>query len=175
MSLKRKLFKGLVIAILLFGFSSLSYSDIQTDKFKNIKNIILLEDDIVAGGPPSEIDIKEAAKQGIKTVIDLRKVESVGNEQEQIQNEGMKYVNIPVTADTLSQKQVDEVAAILANLDNRPVLLHCKSGNRVGALWAIYQHTYHNIEKSKAYEKGIEKGLRSDSMKTVTKQLLKIE
>jgi len=45
----------------------------------------------------------------------------------------------------------------------------------LGALWAIYQHTQQNVEKEEAYALGIEKGLRSDSMKKITKQLLRLE
>lgn len=175
MYFKNKILKGFLSVSLLFSFVTFSYSDIQIDNFQDIRNVILLEDGIIGGGPPSEMDIKEAAKQGIKTVIDLRRKDRVGDEPQQVQTAGMKYVNIPVTANTLSQSQVDEVAAILEDPDNRPALLHCASGNRVGALWALYLHKYKELNNSEAYALGIEKGLRSESMKTVTKRLLKLE
>ena len=52
---------------------------------------------------------------------------------------GLKYVSVPVTAETLSASDVDAVAAVLADPASGPVLLHCHSSNRVGAMWALLQ------------------------------------
>ena len=49
---------------------------------------------------------------------------------------GLGYVAIPVTPGGLSQQQVTEMAAALAEA-NGPVLAYCRSGTRSCNLWAL--------------------------------------
>ncbi len=51
----------------------------------------------------------------------------------------MHYVNIPVTAGAPSDEQVDEFARIVEDAGNEPLLVHCASASRVGAMWTLYR------------------------------------
>jgi uncharacterized protein (TIGR01244 family) len=65
--------------------------------------------------------------------------EGTREEEAAVKAAGLKYVSVPVTAESLSAKDVDAVAAVLADPASGPVLLHCHSSNRVGAVWALLQ------------------------------------
>ena len=51
--------------------------------------------------------------------------------------QGLRYVWVPVTPDTLSLADVEAVEKVLDDPASGPVLLHCVSSNRVGGVWAV--------------------------------------
>lgn len=162
-----------VFVLILFLFSgSIAWAEVDVLELEGIKNVILLEEDLVAGGPPSENDIKKAKEIGIKAIIDLRRPEKIENEKTFVQSQGLEYFNIPVTPENLTRHQVDEVAKILSDPKNRPAIIHCGSGNRAGAVWALYSKYYKGMNSEEAYKEGIKKGMRSEGIRMVTKKLL---
>lgn len=90
---------------------------------------------------PAAEDFKMAQAGGIKTVINLRKPsETDWNEQEFIKELGLDYHNVPFqTPDELTDEVFDEVRGLLAQDESKPILLHCSSANRVGAVWLAHR------------------------------------
>ncbi len=90
-------------------------------------------------GQPTEAVLKAVADAGFAAVIDLRGAgEERGiDEKAVVESLGMTYVSLPVPEP--ADATVGKAAAleqILADIEG-PVLLHCLSGNRVGALFAL--------------------------------------
>jgi uncharacterized protein (TIGR01244 family) len=94
---------------------------------------------ITTAGQPSAEALAELAKQGYVTVIDLRGVEEDRgfDEAATVEGLGMSYIQLPVSgADDVSYENANALDRILSDLHG-PVLLHCSSSNRVGALLAL--------------------------------------
>lgn len=93
------------------------------------------------GGQPSR-ECQEAARAaGYHTVVNLRPAGEFEDFDEAcvVRELGIDYVHIPVTgAGSLNAEAVASLDAVLADQRRRPVLIHCASGNRVGALIAIH-------------------------------------
>jgi len=93
----------------------------------------------VSTGQPSE-DVRRAAKSaGFGTVIDMRTAdEDRGiDEAAVVESLGMSYVAFPVSGRTdITLARASEFDELLAGIDG-PVFLHCRSGNRVGAMFAL--------------------------------------
>ena len=93
----------------------------------------------ISTGQPSEETLSLAREAGFVAVIDMRtESEDRGfNEAAAVSALGMEYIQLPVAG---AQGTTFENAAalddILAGIDG-PVLMHCASGNRVGALIAL--------------------------------------
>ncbi len=90
-------------------------------------------------GQPTRELLERAAAAGYAAVIDLRgKDEDRGlDERAATEALGMTYVSIPLsTPADATLGAAAEVAGLLRGFDG-PVLLHCASGNRVGALFAL--------------------------------------
>ena len=92
-----------------------------------------------AGGQPTTADLARLQAQGVHTVIDLRgEAENRGyDEAAAARHLGLTYVALPIAgADAITPANA---AALRALLDEHGdgVLLHCASGNRVGALLAL--------------------------------------
>ena len=97
-------------------------------------------DGITSSGQPNEAALNVFAASGYSTVIDLRgpnEDRGMDDFQGVVQATGMTYVAFPVTAaDQISFATASELDAMLQNIEG-PVLLHCGSGDRVGAVLAL--------------------------------------
>jgi uncharacterized protein (TIGR01244 family) len=94
---------------------------------------------ITTSGQPSAAQLAAAAEAGFTTVIDLRTPgEDRGfDEQAEVERLGLRYLSLPVAgADGVTYANAEALDALLADLD-KPVLVHCSSGNRAGALLAL--------------------------------------
>ena len=94
---------------------------------------------ITAAGQPSAEQLAAAAKSGIKTIIDLRGVnEDRGmDERATVEKLGMSYITLPVEGSPgVTYANATALDKVLAGAKG-PVLLHCATGNRVGALLAL--------------------------------------
>jgi len=96
-------------------------------------------DGITAAGQPNEAEFKELADDGYAAVIDLRTAgEDRGlDEETTVEELGMDYVELPIAGrDGINFENAKKLHQILSNYDE-PVLVHCGSSNRVGALFAL--------------------------------------
>lgn len=90
---------------------------------------------------PSEADFEQASKGGIRTVINLQHdAERLGmDEAGVIQGLGLNYVHVPWNGvEEMTDEVLDTLRTQLQEAE-RPILMHCKSANRVGAVWLAYR------------------------------------
>ena len=93
----------------------------------------------ISSGQPTSETLALIANAGYVAVVDMRTAdEDRGfDEENEVVDLGMTYVSIPVGGKyDISFAKAAELDRVLAELDG-PVLLHCASGNRVGALLAL--------------------------------------
>ena len=95
---------------------------------------------IVTSGQPDEAAFRKFAGAGYTTVIDMRAADEdrgLKDEQRLIEALGMTYVLFPIAGkEDISFEKAAALDKILDGIDG-PVLVHCASGNRVGALFAL--------------------------------------
>lgn len=104
-----------------------------------IPNERRLGDELIVGGRPDEGALRRAADLGVGTVIDLRSPDEPGYAAERALADelGLRFVAIPVAGATgLTEDNAESLDRALSEAEG-PVLLHCASGNRVGALLAL--------------------------------------
>ena len=106
--------------------------------------------------------VPKLAAAGFKTIVDLRTSgeRGVGDEAAAAGRSGIHYVNVPIDLATLSADDVREVAALLDDTDNHPLLMHCSSGNRVGAVMALYREQIHGVDYETARREARTVGLQ---------------
>jgi uncharacterized protein (TIGR01244 family) len=105
-------------------------------ELRNPKHAI---DGLLSGGQPSESDLKLLADNGVKTIINLRtKGEFDGfDEAAKVKQLGMDYQVMHISGKTGITKENAKKLDTLLNQADGGTLLHCASGNRVGALLAL--------------------------------------
>ncbi len=122
--------------------------------------------DVASAGQPTVAAISALGEAGYAAVIDLRGAgENRGyDEKALVEKHGMSYVSLPLTsADDFSFQNATELDELIASFDG-PVLVHCGSGNRAGALLAL-RAAGRGASAEEAIELGRSAGLgRSESL-----------
>lgn len=117
-------------------------------------------------GQPSAAQLQRAARAGITTVIDLRGAGEERGYDEQAAAEalGLRYVRLPVAGSGgLNADNARALHQILRS-NTGPVLLHCATSNRAGALLALRAAQQQGWEPVSALELGRAAGLQQPAL-----------
>ncbi|MEA2601017.1 MAG: hypothetical protein QOF89_2009 [Acidobacteriota bacterium] len=138
-----------------------------------IANASFPEPGVMAAGQPTGEQVQLAAEDGYKTILDLRTSQEPRgfDEPEAARQNGLAYVNVPVSPAALDQATIDRFLAAMKKAQ-KPVLVHCSTGSRVGALW----YAWLVLEKGKAPAEALAKaktaGLRQPELKERIEKLV---
>jgi uncharacterized protein (TIGR01244 family) len=126
-----------------------------------IPNYYRIRPDVAAAGQPSDEALADIQKAGFKTVINLRTEEEGSRvEAPKIEALGLEYHNIQWGSAGITREQFDQFEKILADSASRPVLIHCASSNRVGALWYLHQVLGEGKDEATALEEARKAGMK---------------
>lgn len=91
---------------------------------------------VATGGQPDSLQLLALGRSGYRAVLDLRSAgEPRGMDEDAVARAaGLAYHRLPVTPETLNDSTFDAFRALAAEPRNHPMLVHCASGNRVGAV-----------------------------------------
>jgi uncharacterized protein (TIGR01244 family) len=118
--------------------------------------------DVLTGGQPTEDNLQSAKQAGYHTVISLLPDAQSADEAQQARALGLQFVSIPVAgADDLTVDNAHRLADAMNAPDAKPLILHCASGNRVGALLALKAFHIDGLSRDRALELGTQAGLAS--------------
>lgn len=95
---------------------------------------------LLAAGQPDEATLRAARDAGYTTVVNLRTDgEPIGfDERAVVEALGMRYLQIPVAgAAGVTDENARALQTAITDAAPRPVLVHCGTANRVGALVAL--------------------------------------
>ena len=118
-------------------------------------------DGLTAAGQPDEAAFKAFAAAGYVAVVDMRTLdEDRGLEDEKglVESLGLDYVAFPIASEEeINFESAARLDALLASYEG-PVLVHCASSNRVGALLAL-RESLRGADDEAALEFGRRAGL----------------
>lgn len=131
------------------------------------------ETGVLAAGQPTGEQIQLAAEDGYKTVIDLRSAEEARGYDEPgaAKANGLAYINLPVTLASLDQATIDKFLETMRKAE-RPVLLHCSTSNRVGALYYAWLVLEKGAKPEEALAKAQAAGLKNPELTEKVKSLV---
>ncbi len=128
---------------------------------------------VYAGGLPSNEQLNNFAEKGVTTVIDFRRPqEGLEQEQAELKKLGVNYINIPLGRELAPADAQEKFAQAFAASKGEKVLLHCRSGNRVGMMWSLYQIN-NGVDTELAIEQGRAMGMKSGFEQAVRASLTK--
>jgi len=145
--------------IFLITFSGFSQGHNISEKI-SAKNAKQYTHQFIVGGQPSESDLILLSKNGIKTVINLRGDGEFTDfdEKSKVETLGMTYIAIPV--DGASGVNHSNLALFSTAIKTQQkAFVHCASGNRVGAMFALDAYFNHNNSINEAIAIGKKSGL----------------
>ncbi len=138
-----------------------------------IPNAVEVVPGLISAGQPTEEQLRQAAAAGYRSVIDLRPpAEDHGFDEPAIAaGLGLRYVNVPVTLDTLDAATVERFREVFAKAE-QPVLLHCASANRTGALYYAHLVLDQKIEPEEALKRARAAGLKAPPLEEKVKAVV---
>lgn len=142
------------------------------DPITLVRNGMMPLEGVLTGGQPTDEQLAELRDAGYQTVINLRQPNERGTrgEAETVAGLGMTYISIPVAGkEGLNKENAAALAAALEQADG-PVLLHCGSGNRVGALLALKAFWLEGATAEEAMDVGLAGGVTR--LEPVVRELL---
>ena len=72
-------------------------------------------------------------------VVDLRTpAEGVAAEQQMFKGTGIEYINIPIGGELPDAATIQKFNDTMDRLEEKKILIHCQSGDRVGMMWGVY-------------------------------------
>ena len=130
---------------------------------ERVPNACQLLPEVVTGGQPSTADLESFAGAGGGIVLDLRDPMEPRplDEPATAARLGLEYVVVPVTAGTMTDETLERIHAVLRSAGERPVFVHCGSGNRVGGALLPYLMLEQGLDEEDAVAQAMRVGLRS--------------
>lgn len=140
----------------------------------DIVNLLAPEPNIMSSGQPTEEQFQLLAEAGVKHVINLRTPEEMEfDEGALVRSLDMEYHSIPVAVSSgITRQNAQALFDLLENLSGEPVVIHCASGQRVGALIALSAQQNQGLDADAAMQEGERWGLSSPRITPVVRSLL---
>lgn len=118
---------------------------------------------LITAGQPSAQQLRDAAANGVTTVIDLRKPdEDRGYDEATLAEQlGLRYVRLPIAgAGDITEANARTLDRLLKQ-DGGKTLLHCASSNRAGALLSLIDAHINGASVDDAIKFGRDAGMTS--------------
>jgi uncharacterized protein (TIGR01244 family) len=135
----------------------------------------VLDGRVLVGGQPTEAQLARAIELGVRTIVNLRTpAEAEGYAADRAIPGGVRYVELPVDVATglgLDATTAADLAAAIAG--DAPALVHCGSGDRVGALWALKRGLVDGVPLEQALRDGEAAGLQREATRAAVERRLR--
>jgi len=154
---------NLFIAILVsvLSFSVIAHGSHGEGQEITIPNFKHGSGEVWVGGQPSENDLKLLAERGIKNIINLRGVGEFDgfDEKATAENLSLNYKALPLGGKSAVSVEAATQFAAMLNESQGKTLVHCASGNRVGAMFALKAFFVDKKTATEAMEIGKKHGM----------------
>jgi uncharacterized protein (TIGR01244 family) len=133
-----------------------------------MQNVVKIDDRFtVAKFAPAADALSSAAAEGFKSVVNMRSAsekQDVAPEEERAHAEaaGLTYLHHPVDGEKLSNEVVDSFRENVEDLPG-PVLVHCASGKRSGAMVMMHLGAEQGMSGDEVIEKATSMGFECDT------------
>jgi protein tyrosine phosphatase (PTP) superfamily phosphohydrolase (DUF442 family) len=116
----------------------------------SVNNLYRIDDGLYRAAQPNARGFQELAGLGVKCVLDV----AGGPGDDAFVDKGsLKLFHVPMSAFGLRDDRVLEALKIMADPQNRPLLIHCRQGaDRTGAMVALYRVVVQGWTAEKAVE-----------------------
>ena len=138
-------------------------ASLQASLEKVLDNAKFPDANTVVTGKLSPEQVSKIAEAGIEHIINLQPESELSfDEKSAVEAAGIHYTHLPISgADDLKQVNLLEFDKVLRAHHGKKTLLHCGSGNRVGACVALRAGWLRGRKMDTAMDRGKEHGLDS--------------
>jgi protein tyrosine/serine phosphatase len=149
------LYAAVFVAVLSLAVPALTQANVSEKlSIIKVKNFGHVNDNYYRGAQPNGHDYADLAAIGIHTVINLTNGDGDANEKTLVENVGMKYYQIPMSAHVQpTPAKISEFLRIVNDPASQPVYVHCAGGrHRTGVMTAVYRITQNGWTADQAFK-----------------------
>ena len=154
--------------LLILAFAVSAAAQVAKQERAGIVNFSRVDAVVACGGATETSALDGLAKDGFKSVINLRLATEANANIElnasHAKSLGLNYIHIPFNGQQPDPKAVDQFLAAIANKANQPVFVHCGSASRVGSMWMVKRVLQDGWTIEKATEEAKLIGLRGEPL-----------
>lgn len=123
---------------------------------------------IYLAGQPAAADFEHARDLGVKTVLNFRLETELKDfdERRVVEGLGMKYLTIPWHGEEQLTDAVFDKGREVLSTAQRPMLVHCASANRVGAIWFAWRAIDGGVPVEQALDEAKTVGMKTPGFET---------
>ncbi len=124
------------------------------NRIENIDSYKKNDEKLSTAGQPTESELGLLADDGFEVIINIRpesEMLDLFDGKSIVENLGMKYFQIPVTFDTLTNEIIVKFIELMEEQKGKRIFLHCRKNVRVSVLLALYQIIKLGWEKEDAF------------------------
>jgi len=129
---------------------------VSNSSIAGVRNFRALDDALLTAGQPNEEQLEDAARQGVKAVINLALHDdprySLRDEAGAVRELGMDYVHIPVQFAAPTEADLRAFFAAMDAHKGEKTLVHCAANYRVTAFIGLYRVIREGWSPEKAFE-----------------------
>jgi protein tyrosine phosphatase (PTP) superfamily phosphohydrolase (DUF442 family) len=126
---------------------------------------------VLTAGQPTNLGYRLLQQMGVQTVINvLPEPQCDPGERSNVIANDMVYFSHPFDPTNLNRATVVEFGKLLKNVD-KPVLIHCSTGNHVGGLWVAFRVLIEKASVGSAVDEGRRIGMKPKMENTVLQWL----
>lgn len=128
---------------------------------KNLPTLQVVNDTTLVSGELNAQAIDELKAEGVAHIINFQASDELSfDEAKTCQEAGIGYTHLPIAnADALTQLNIMAFDKALRQQHGKKILMHCKTGNRVGAAMALRAGWLRGRKMDTALQTGKEHGL----------------
>ena len=128
----------------------------MTTALGEARNFRQVDESLLTAGQPNEAQLADAARQGVKVVINLALHTdprySLADEADCVRGLGMDYVHIPVQFNAPTEENLRAFIAAMDAHKGEKILVHCAANYRVTAFVGLYRVLCEGWTADKAFE-----------------------
>jgi uncharacterized protein (TIGR01244 family) len=112
-----------------------------------------LDDRITTSGQPTDAQLAEILALGVRHIVNLglhSHEKALPDEATSVHNLGMTYIHIPVDFDNPTDDDFRRFCAVMAELQDVPVHVHCIANYRVSAFCYRYRRDVLGMDEAQA-------------------------
>lgn len=129
----------------------------------DIPQFALAKPRVASGQQPLPDGIAWLKSHGYRTVLHVRAPRSDDSAaQAQFEKQGLRYLSLELSADTLTKEVVDAFIKVVQDEKNQPLFVYDADGSRAGALWYLYFRLVDGASDEKARAEAARVGFRQD-------------
>jgi len=152
------------------GLTAALGAQVTKDTIPGVTNYAHVQTTVACAGATTPASVAEIKQLGYKSVINLREATEQGadidGEAAAAKAAGINFVHLPFNTRMPDPALVGNFLKAVTDPGNVPAFIHCASGNRAAAMWAIKRIQVDKWDTDKALAEAADLGMTNAALKT---------